>query len=119
LPAQAISAAQTTPPIQGAASTTVFLPIVMRKPPVATGCSPTNGSGGLSPGTHTTKVAGLDATVIVGQGYKPANTTYLSFYIHGNDGDINRFKSTSNPVNKFVNKHGWVFVAAHSPQGNS
>lgn len=107
------------PPVQGAASTTVFLPIITRNPRVPTGCNPTDGSGGLAPGTYSTTVAGLNSTVIVGQGYNPAETTYLSFYIHGNDGDIDRFKSSSNQVNKLVNKYGWIFVAPHSPQGNS
>lgn len=109
----------TPPPVQGAANTTIFLPIVIRKPTVATGCNPTGGSGGLAPGTYSTTVAGLNSTVIVGQGYNPAQTTYLSFYIHGDDGDIDRFKSSSNQVNKLVNKYGWIFVAPHSPQGNS
>lgn len=118
--AQAIAVATATPPpVQGAASTTLFLPVIMRNPRVATGCNPTGGSGGLAPGTYSTTVAGLNSTVIVGQGYNPAQTTYLSFYLHGNDGDIDRFKSSSNQVNKLVNKYGWIFVAPHSPQGNS
>lgn len=112
-------AAATPPPVQGVASTTVFLPVIIRNPRVPTGCNPTDGSGGLAPGTYSTTVAGLNSTVIVGQGYNPAQTTYLSFYIHGNDGDIDRFKSSSNQVNKLVNKYGWIFVAPHSPQGNS
>jgi hypothetical protein len=93
----------------------------MRSPaaPAPTGCNPTGGSGGLNPGTYETTVAGLNAILIVGQGYDPSKPTYLSFYLHGNSGGYIWFKSLSNPVNKFVNQHNWIFVLPRSPQGTS
>lgn len=101
--------------------TTIYLPIIYNNPPVkaqAT-CNPTGGSGGLKPGTYQTKVAGLNATVIVGKGYTPGQATYLSFYLHGNEGNYTKFQSSTNSVNKLVNKYGWIFVAPQSPKGTS
>lgn len=104
----------------------VYLPLILLHPeptplPGApkVPCTPTGGTGGLRPGTYKTEVAGLASTVIIGEGYSPDQPTYLSFFIHGNDGDVDRFRSRSNPVNQLVNKYGWVFVAPHTPKKNS
>ena len=107
------------PSLQQTAGITLYLPIVIGTPPVTAGCNPTQGSGGLGPGTYITTVAGLNATVIVGKNYDPNKTTYLSFYLHGNDGSYTHFQSSNNQVNKFVNEHNWVFFAAQSPKGSS
>jgi hypothetical protein len=99
---------------------TIYLPLIPSSPSrVPTNCNPTSGSGGLPPGSYQTTVAGLDAIIVIGQGYKPEEPTYLSFFIHGNSGDYTWFKSSSNLVNKFVNEHNWIFVAPRSPMGTS
>jgi hypothetical protein len=96
---------------------TIYLPIIQSIPPSSTGCSPTGGSGGLPPGRYETKVAGLNATVVVGKGYDPQTPTYLGFFVHGDNGSWTKFQSSSNPVTEFVNQQGWVFVAPQSPNG--
>ncbi len=84
-----------------------------------TSCNPTRGSGGLAPGLYQTTVAGLNATVVVGNGYNSKTPTYLAFYAHGDNGnvDLAQFRSTSNDVVKFVTQRGWIFVAPQSPNG--
>lgn len=86
---------------------------------LASGCSPTGGSGGLAPGRHETTVAGLNAVVVVGKGYKPGTPTYLSFLLHGDGGQYKAFLSSTNPVTQFVDGHNWIFVAPQSPNGGA
>ena len=98
---------------------TIYLPIVCKAPLPANNCNPTGGTGGLSPGRYETTVAGLNATVVVGEGYDPQEPTYLGFFIHGDNGSWTKFQSASNPVTQFVNQRSWIFVAPQSPNGGA
>jgi hypothetical protein len=106
-----------TPPSDTLGGTPVYFPIIAHTRPdaSASNCNPTGGSGGLAPGRYRTTVAGLNATIVVGQGYDPQTPTYLAFFIHGDNGSWTKFLSASNPVTKFVNQRGWIFVAPQSP----
>jgi len=104
-----------TPPSDTLEGTPIYFPIIVAGPSDASNCNPTGGSRGLAPGRYRTTVAGLNATVVVGQGYDPRTPTYLAFFLHGDNGSWTKFLSTSNPVTKFVNQQGWIFVAAQSP----
>ncbi len=96
------------------------LPFISRSPlPARADCSPTHGSGGLKPGIYSTTVAGLQAIVVVGQGYDPAKPTYLAFHIHGDGGYYRDFTDPANPITRFVNQRGWVFFSPLSPNGDS
>ena len=122
-----VSAPPSPAPVLAATLTPqVYLPFINRAAPTPTrtptsspvaGCSPTGGSGGLSPGRYATTVAGLNATVVVGAGYNPHTPTYLGFYVHGDNGSWSKFQSASNPATQFVNQHGWIFVIPQSPNG--
>lgn len=79
------------------------------------GCNPTGGTGGLAPGRYGTTVAGLNATVVVGQGYDPQVPTYLGFFVHGDNGVWTKYQTPSNPVTRFVDQQSWIFVAPQSP----
>lgn len=100
---------------QSAQQYSAYLPIVSRADP----CNPTRGSGGLGPGIYDTTVAGLNAIVVVGDGYHPQQPAYLGFHIHGDGGDYDKFRKADNPVTKFVREHGWVLVSVQSPNGKS
>jgi hypothetical protein len=93
-----------------------YLPVLTQR---AFDCNPTGGSGGRSPGTYVTTVAGLDALIFVGQGYDPQSPTFLSFYLHGDEGNYTIFNYSTNPVKKLVNEHGWILVSPKTPQGTS
>jgi hypothetical protein len=86
---------------------------------VPPGCNPTGGSGGLAVGTHKTTVAGLNAIVVVGQGYNPQTPTVLGFLIHGDGGVYDAIQSSSSPLNKVANEHGWIVVSPQSPNGQT
>ena len=82
-------------------------------------CGASGGSGGLAPGIYRTNVAGLDAIVVVGQGYSPNKATHLGFHIHGDGGDYDKFVKSGNPVTQFVNARGWILVSPLAPNGQS
>ncbi|MDX1523469.1 MAG: LamG domain-containing protein, partial [Anaerolineae bacterium] len=80
-------------------------------------CNPTNGSGGLAPGSYVTTVAGLDAAVVVGDGYNPNTPTYLAYFLHGDGGNYDPYASTSNEINQYINEQDWIFVSPLAPNG--
>jgi hypothetical protein len=91
-----------------------YLPTVRNE---LSNCEPTGGSGGLAPGSHRTTIAGLNAVVVVGDGYNPQIPTYLGFHIHGDSGNIYQFEKETHVVNQFIRSNGWIFVAPESPNG--
>jgi len=107
------------PPVDAPDGTTLYFPLIeapeAEAPEALAGCNPTGGSGGLAPGRYRTTVAGLNATVIVGQGYNPRKPTYLGFFLHGDNGSWTKFLNSSNPITELVNQRGWIFVAPQSP----
>ena len=84
-------------------------------------CNPSNGRGGLKPGSYVRNVAGLQAGIIVGKGYNPNKPTYLAFYLPGDDGnEWKAFGSQPNgPIAKFIDDQNWIFVAPKHPNGRS
>ncbi|MBX2999213.1 MAG: hypothetical protein KF893_11935 [Caldilineaceae bacterium] len=98
-------------------SNPIFLPAIQSSsPPPAPytlTCNPSGGSGGLLIGAHITQVAGLQALVVVGNGYDPARPTFLSFYLHGDGGDYRAHEG--GPVREIVDQQGWIFVAPLAP----
>lgn len=82
-----------------------------RLPGAAINCNPTNGSGGQQPGTYDITIAGNPVTLIVGDGYDPSRPTYLSFYLHGDEGGYDYAQSSFSPINQFVTDNGWIYVA--------
>ena len=60
-------------------------------------------------------MAGLNAVVVVGDGYNPQEPTYLAFYLHGDEGGYLQFQSPHSSLTKFVKGRGWVFIAPQSP----
>lgn len=103
-------------PLDSTSTITSYLPVIHGSPSSTT-CNPTGGSGGFAPGRYETTVGGLNATVVVGEGYHPGTPTYLGFFIHGDNGSWTKFQTSSNPVTQFVNQHNWIFVAPQSPNG--
>ena len=83
--------------------------------PVA--CNPTGGTGGFSPGRYLTTVAGLNAVVVVGQGYTPQTPTKLGFFLHGDGGIYTYFMDPSNATTQFIDQQGWVLVSLQAPNG--
>ena len=112
-----------TPHLQFTAAYTIYLPTVLNVftatlPPDPTGltCNPSNGSGGLSPGTYDITVAGRPAIVIVGDGYTPGQPTFLAFYLHGDGGNYDFDKSQFSAINQFIRQNGWIYVSPLAPQ---
>jgi hypothetical protein len=113
------------PALEFTAVETTYLPIIIRNPqpanppPVAAGCNPTGGSGGLQVGAHRTTVAGLTAVVVVGTGYNPQTPTYLGFNLHGDGANYSTIEKASNSLNKLANERGWILVSPLAPNGQS
>jgi len=82
-------------------------------------CNPSYGLGGLAPGIHVTTVAGLNAVVVVGDGYDPQQPTHLAFYLHGDEGAYLQFQSPNHPMTQFVKGRGWIFVSPQSPNAGA
>ena len=107
---------------------TVYLPLIINLPIISdpidpdrplTSCNPTHGSGGLAPGRYDTVIRGLQAIVVVGKEYHPDKPTYLTFHIHGDGGNYDKFDKNSNPVTKLVNERNWILVSPLAPNGFS
>lgn len=78
-------------------------------------CNPSNGSGGLAPGTYSdTTIAGQPAVVIVSENYDPSTPTVLTFYLHGDGGGYTFFSQDGRPLNQLVRNNGWIFVSPQS-----
>ncbi|MFK7805743.1 MAG: hypothetical protein AB8G95_29200 [Anaerolineae bacterium] len=78
-------------------------------------CNPSNGSGGLAPGTYAdTTIAGQPAIVVVSENYDPATPTFLAFYLHGDGGGYNFYSQDGRPLNNLIRDNGWIFVSPQS-----
>ena len=78
-------------------------------------CNPSNGSGGLAPGTYSdTTIAGQPAVVIVSENYDPSEPTVLTFYLHGDGGGYTFYSQDGRPLNDLVRNNGWIFVSPQS-----
>lgn len=82
-------------------------------------CNPSNGSGGLAPGTYAdTTIDGQPAVVVVSENYDPSEPTVLAFYLHGDGGGYTYYSQDGRPLNQLIRDNGWIYVAPQAPELN-
>lgn len=95
----------------------LYLPAVSRADtpaPFVFTCKPSNGSGGRQPGLYETELAGLPAALYVGKRYDPTKPTFLTFYVHGDEGDYQTLAMRP-LIRKLMDEQGWIHVGVKAP----